>query len=88
MGKKLRIAFSGKIQQKSFHESHADILLLSHVYFSGKPLLYSVTVGDPPTVGDPTVKKRDCRGPDNTFFSPNFYYWVSAITREGPFRVL
>ena len=31
------------------------------------PLLYSVTVGDP------TVRKRDCRGPHNAFFSPNFH---------------
>ena len=43
--------------------------LLSHVYFSSTPLLDSVTAGDPPTVGDPTVRKRDCRGPQNLVFT-------------------
>jgi len=46
---------------------------LSCVYFSSKPLLNSVTVGDPPTGRDPTVRKRDCRGPYNAFFSPSFH---------------
>ena len=58
MGKRLRIDFSKKIL-RNYRVSCSPWL----------PLLYSVTVGDPPTVGDPTVRKRDCRGPQNLVFT-------------------
>ena len=63
MGKRLRIDFSKKIL-RNYRVSCGPWL----------PLLYSVTVGDPPTVGDPTVRKRDCRGPHNALFWPNFCF--------------
>ena len=32
-------------------------------------MLDSVTAGDPPTVGDPSVRMRDCREPQNLVFA-------------------